>query len=236
MSEAPIAIGMFGAFGRALRAMTRQPVVVLGVCLVYAALSAMLIRVFFGDGSQIDLMDQAKLIPIVLKLSGSFLAIEVIFGPIFAAVAIYVARATERGASLYGALNYALNRYGRMFVPHLSAQLSIGIGMAIVLPGILFFLQYAFVDAIAVLEKEKWPLSRSKKLTKGRRRTLFLLVLPYVIIMQAWILVDLWALKIGPLPLVLAELVVRLYTFALAIACYELYVDRVTPKAAPAAA
>lgn len=236
MTEAPKNIGMLGAFGRAARAMLRQPFVVLAVCLAYAALSAGLIRAYFGDGSDIDLMDQAKLIPIVLKLSGSFLGIEVIFGPIFAAVAIFVARATPGSSSLYGALNFALNRYGRMFVPHLSAQLSIGIGMAIVLPGILFFLQYAFVDAIASLEKEKWPLSRSKKLTKGRRRTLFLLVLPYVVIMQGWILVDLWALKMGLLPLVLAELVVRLYTFALAIACYELYVDRVTPKAVPAAA
>lgn len=236
MSQAPKAIGMFGAFSRALGAMTRQPFVVLALSLIYALMSAGLIRLFFGSGVEIDLMDQAKLIPIVLKLSGSFLAIELVFGPVFAAVAIYVAR-TPTGGGLYNALNFALNRYGRMFVPHLAAQLSIGIGMAIILPGILFFLQYAFVDSIAALEKEKWPLSRSKKLTRGRRRTLFLLVLPYVVIMQLWILVDLWALKMGLLPLLLAELVVRLYTFALAIAAYELYLDRVTPRAeTPAAA
>src|SRR5690349_10016635 len=57
MTEAPKAIGMIGAFARAVQAMTRQPFVVLAVCLAYAALSALLIRVFFGAGADIDLMD-----------------------------------------------------------------------------------------------------------------------------------------------------------------------------------
>ena len=39
-------------------------------------------------------------------------------------------------------------------MPYLLAMLSIQVGMLIVIPGIMFMMQYAFVDSVATLEKE----------------------------------------------------------------------------------
>jgi hypothetical protein len=54
------------------------------------------------------------------------------------------------------------------------ALVIVQLGLIVIVPGILFGLQYAFVDAIATLDQvEKDPLARSRKLTSGRRGTLF---------------------------------------------------------------
>jgi hypothetical protein len=63
--------------------------------------------------------------------------------------------------------------------------LAIQIGSIVVVPGILFELFYAFVGPVAVLDDAvKRPLSRSTKLTRGRRGRLFragLLFSPWVL-------------------------------------------------------
>ena len=86
--------------------------------------------------------------------------------------------------SLSKAINFALKRYSVVFVPYLLALLSIQIGMIIIIPGVMFMMQYAFVDSVASLENEQHVLSRSKKLTKPRRKSLVLLILPYVLLGQ----------------------------------------------------
>lgn len=107
--------------------------------------------------------------------------------PVVDAVAIYAWRrfSTGQDFSSKKALNWAIGRYGRMFGPHAKAFLTVTAGMVIIVPGILFGLQYAFVDAItATDDKSKSPLKRSQKLTSGRRGRILLSWLPYA----AWYL------------------------------------------------
>ncbi|HJN75332.1 MAG TPA: hypothetical protein QGF58_15495 [Myxococcota bacterium] len=104
--------------------------------------------------------------------------------PIIDAVTIYAWRrfATGQDFSAKKALNWAVGRYGRMFGPHAKAFLTITAGMVIIVPGILFGLQYAFVDAItATDDKSRSPLKRSAKLTRGRRGRILRAWLPYAI-------------------------------------------------------
>ena len=231
-------MGALGAMRAALAATAGSAGVAIPICLIFATIAAVVTHLILGDVANVNLMDSKNILRLALGLPMGFLGVEIVLGPIFAGVAVYVGRnGTGKGAAgLYDAVNFALNRYSKMFMPHLAAQLSIQIGMLVLLPGILFFLQFAFVDAVASLEKEKWPLARSKKLTRGRRRTLFLLLLPYLVFSQAWTLVDLWALSQAPWLTVGTELVRQLYMFVLVVACYALYEDRTRPAPATEAA
>jgi hypothetical protein len=104
--------------------------------------------------------------------------------PLIDAVSIYTWRRMATGAewSPKAALNWAIGRYGRMFGPHAKAFLTISLGMVIIVPGILFGLQYAFVDAIAATDdKSQSPLKRSQKLTRGRRGRIMWTWLPYAL-------------------------------------------------------
>jgi hypothetical protein len=87
---------------------------------------------------------------------------------------LWVQHEKQKPATLYEAVNFGLNRFPRVVGPHARALFIIQLGIIVIVPGILFGLQYAFVDAIATLDtQEKDPLSRSRKLTSGRRGTLF---------------------------------------------------------------
>lgn len=104
--------------------------------------------------------------------------------PIIDAATIYAWRCAQAGKSLslYSAVNWSLARYKRMVGPHAKAYVSITLGMMVIVPGILFGLQYAFVDAIAATdERSKRPLARSQKLTRGRRTRIFRSWIPYAI-------------------------------------------------------
>lgn len=229
-------LGAFGALGRAFGAVARSPGASLAAVLLYALLSSITVMQLESGLTTLDGASQDQLIRVALTLAGVGLAIEIFVGPLFAALAVFVGSVgpEDEGRGLYDALNFALNRYGRMFVPHAIAQISIQLGMIVLLPGILFFLQYAFVDPVASLEKEKWPLSRSKKLTRGRRRALFLLLLPYLVASQVWIFVDLWALEQGGWVPLASEMLRISYSFLLAVAAVALYHDRVKPRPTPA--
>jgi hypothetical protein len=91
-----------------------------------------------------------------------------------ATIYLWVQHEKGRPTSLYEAVNYGLNRFGRVLGPHARALFVVQLGIIVIVPGILFGLQYAFVDAIATLDtQEKDPLARSRKLTSSRRGTLF---------------------------------------------------------------
>ncbi|MFN7147411.1 MAG: hypothetical protein ACK4YP_26835 [Myxococcota bacterium] len=91
-----------------------------------------------------------------------------------ASIYLWVQHEKGRSTSLYEAVNYGLNRFSRVLGPHARALFIIQLGIIVIVPGILFGLQYAFVDAIATLDtQEKNPVQRSRKLTSGRRGTLF---------------------------------------------------------------
>ncbi len=87
---------------------------------------------------------------------------------------LWVQEERKRASSLYEAVNYGLNRFARVLPAHARAVFVIQLGIIVIVPGILFGLQYAFVDAIATLDtQERDPVARSRKLTSGRRGTLF---------------------------------------------------------------
>lgn len=90
-----------------------------------------------------------------------------------AQIYLWVQREKNLPATLSGAINYGLNRWSRVAGPHFLAYLAIQLGNVIIVPGIIFGLQYAFVDAIATLDAvEKRPLARSARLTSIRRRAI----------------------------------------------------------------
>lgn len=124
--------------------------------------------------------------------------------PVLDALSIYCWRVTGRGElpSPGNALNFAIGRYKRMVGPHAKAFITITLGMIIIVPGVLFGLQYAFVDAItATDDKSQAPLQRSQKLTAGRRGRLALSWIPYalwyvpyqiVFLQEAWAAPTVW--------------------------------------------
>ena len=118
----------------------------------------------------------------LIKLTFSFLglaiAIKAFVGPIIGMLVVLFSRAHAKSSplSINSAINFIVKRYKNVFMPYLLAMLSIQVGMLIVIPGIMFMMQYAFVDSVATLEKEKHVLTRSKRLTKSRRKSLVMLI------------------------------------------------------------
>ncbi len=137
---------------------------------------------------------QALLIASELAKMVVNLAWGVLLFPLIDAATIYAWRQLGKGETpgLGGALNWAGNRYRRMFLPHAAAFLSISLGMAVLVPGILFGLMYGFTDAIAATDpKAKRPVARSEKLSRGRRRRIALAWLPYAV---WWMPAYLWGI------------------------------------------
>ena len=91
-----------------------------------------------------------------------------------AQIYLWVQRERNQPASFAGAINYGLNRFSRVFKAHTLAYSAVVLGNIVVIPGIIFGLQFAFVDAIATLDaQEPRPLRRSARLTSARRGTIF---------------------------------------------------------------
>ena len=132
----------------------------------------------------------------LMKLTFSFLGLAIgvksILGPIVGMLVVLFSRAKAKNSplDLGSAFNFIAKRYKSVFLPYLLAMLSIQVGMLIVIPGIMFMMQYAFVDAVATLEKEKHVLTRSKRLTKSRRKSLVMLILPFVLLGQGMQFID----------------------------------------------
>jgi len=173
--------------------------------------------------------DQSELIALMLGWWGVVIALEVFLGPIVVAMSIYTARSHTQGlpkATLSKALNFALARYKDIFKWHAAAWLTIQMGMIVLVPGILFLLQYAFVDSILVLEKEKWPLGRSAKLTRGRRGRIFALILPWLVLTQVVGFAELWALQQGTGTLFGLMSITYIINIWVVMALYIFYEDR----------
>lgn len=175
-------------------------------------------------------MQQSAFIQLMFGWWGVMLALEILLGPIVVAMTVYVARTHSHGGtpSLYKAFNFALARYSRIFKWHAIAWLSIQVGMIVLVPGILFLLQYAFVDSILCLEDEKWPLARSTKLTRGRRRRIFAIVFVWLVVNQVVGFLELGFLEKGFLPLMGLMSAIYLLNIFVMIAFYLFYEDRTT--------
>jgi hypothetical protein len=103
--------------------------------------------------------------------------------PIVDATAIYCWRQISRGGTVQAgkAWNWAIGRYGRMLKPHAAKFVTVSAGLIIVVPGVLFGLQYAFVHAISAMEeKPTGVLARSQRFTDGRRGRIAMVWLAYV--------------------------------------------------------
>jgi len=91
-----------------------------------------------------------------------------------ATIYLWVQEYNKKPATLSGAINYGIDRFPSVLGPHFMAYTVLMLGQIIILPTIVFGLQYAFVDAIATLNRdEKQPLYRSGRLTLGRRGQIF---------------------------------------------------------------
>ncbi len=240
---------------RATRSVLGSPMTVFLVALPFGVLAGWLNHLILGHYGTGQTREE-DLMPMVGAFIGVYVSVEIFLGPLLAAISIYVARAHTHGAPapLSKAINFALNRYRRMFKWHAIAWLMIHFGLALIcLPGLFFLAIYAFVDSILCLEKEPWPLARSKKLTRGRRKTIFLVFVPWLLLSQVAQFIELfgyiqkWVLATGvdPKDLRVIEMsnllgfyglntilyIALMWTY---MCFYMVYEDRTTPKAKPA--
>ena len=177
-------------------------------------------------------VNQSDLIALMFGWWGVILLVEILLGPIAVAMSIYTARTHSHGgkASLSKALNFGLARYGKIVKWHAAAWLTIQVGMIVLVPGILFLLQYAFVDSVLCLEDEKWPLERSSKLTKGRRGRIFALVFLWLIINQVIGFAELAAIQLGFPILALLMTATYVMNIWVSMVFYQFYEDRTQPR------
>lgn len=174
---------------------------------------------------------QSAFVKVMFAWWGVMLVFEVFAGPLMSAAAVFVGRNHSQGhkSGLYKTLNFGLSRYKRVFKWHAAAWLSIQVGMLVLVPGILFMLQYAFVDSIVCLENERWPLKRSKKLTRGRRRRIFVVSLIILVFSQAAGFAELEAIDRGVPWLIGLMTLMYVLSFFVQVAFYMFYEDRTTP-------
>ena len=203
---------------RALSILLHNPIYVLLITLSLAALDAFLLRFsldLFGIENQISL--NVNMIQPLLTFSAFNIVKVLIIGPIEGLLAVFLSYSFLKGkeASPYQALNFVLRNYGRLFVPYLIAQLCIQIGVIVVIPAILFMLQFAFLESISSLEKHPKPLTRSKAMTKGLRGSLVFFVMLWVLYSQFSILLVIDAAQNLPVLICLNFISQLLYFFVL---------------------
>lgn len=100
-----------------------------------------------------------------------------------AQIYLWVQREKNQPATLAGSINFGLNRLGRVAKAHFYAYSLVVLGNVVIVPGIIFGLQYAFVDAIATLDPlEQHPLSRSARLTSLKRGAIFKTMLVFALL------------------------------------------------------
>jgi hypothetical protein len=104
--------------------------------------------------------------------------IEGIFGPIYIGALVYALARLKQGQEVdYGeAMAAGLKNWGRLFAARLFAGFIVILGLiALVVPGVIFLIRYAFLDSVVVLEGMEAGKARlrSSDLTKGRRWKIF---------------------------------------------------------------
>ncbi len=118
----------------------------------------------------------------------------VLTAPLLDAVSIYAWRNRDGERSFSGAINYMLNRFRRMFGPHAVSFTAVSLGMSVIIPGIMFGLWWAWVDAITATRERtldpilrslnrdpdsRSPLQWSRVLSRGHRGRILRAWLPY---------------------------------------------------------
>ncbi len=219
------------AFAQGTRATFGNLTTVIPVVVAMGFIAAVADKAIYDALAIGEAQDQGTLVKVLFAWMGVSLAQEVLLGPIIGAIAVYVGRIHSAGesAGLYESINFALGRYSRLFLPRMIAQLSIQIGLMLLLfPGVIYVTMYAFVDSVACLEQKVWPIDRSKRLTRGRRASIVGIYLPVALLVQVVALAELWALQQGVVTLALVFILVFLLFFIVDVAFYKLYEERTT--------
>ena len=225
------------AMSRATGAILGSPMTVLMLALPFGLLSGWLNHTILGHFGSSGQPSEEELAPMIGAFMGVYLAVEILLGPLLAAMSIYIGRAHTHGASapFSKSLNFALNRYKRMLKWHAIAWITIHFGLALIcIPGLFFVVIYAFVDPVLCLEKEPWPLARSKKLTRGRRRTIFLCFLPWLLLSQVAQGLELFGIVQGMAQYIGVNTILYVTLIWTYMCFYMVYEDRTTPKKKPA--
>lgn len=179
-------ISIFVAVQNALRVFFQNLFIVLFISLVTGGIGALIADgvtgVVFdyiqGHYAATDPIRQGQMMLVVAQLVA--LVGMTIWGGVVGAWAapatiyLWVQEHNKKQATMKGAINYGIDRWPAVVGPHFKAYAAVMLGQVIILPTIVFGLQYAFVDAIATLNRdEKRPLYRSGRLTLGRRGQIF---------------------------------------------------------------
>jgi hypothetical protein len=203
------------------------------VCVLFGGISGALGALVYSMEDAIQLWVGPGQIKGMLTLLGIDIVLQVLatilIGPIFQAAAAFAAFRHSRGkpGSTSLGINFALSRYKRMFGPHARTWVRILIGIQLfLLPGIIFWNQLGLVDAVSAFEKSKDPLRRSRQLTKGYRRTIFLLAFPWFLYAFVALLFVPELLAISVLLMVPHQMVVSLYLFIIFAAYGRLFLER----------
>jgi hypothetical protein len=115
------------------------------------------------------------------------LLLSIILQPIGTAAILHIIAQefVDRSVTIGEAFSFAFRRFGRLLGASILAGLVIGIGFVLcVVPGFIFWMWYAFVAQVVVVEGlgGSDALSRSKDLTEGYRGRVFGLIMLTVVI------------------------------------------------------
>lgn len=142
---------------------------------------------------------QMGLVVLSLAIQAWYLVYNTFVGAFLANCWTSLGLAASRGeelpdiATLFG---HGLAKLRQVSGAHGARVLAVTLGMQVVIPGIVYALQYAFVDAAAALEPDEPSLKRSSKLTRGTRRRIFK-VFAFVLLAQSALQMGLGILLVG---------------------------------------
>lgn len=227
--------------GHGLRATTANLGLAVAACLILAVFSGttgLLVDPVDASGDSADM--KTFLVPL-LQLTGLQLATTIFVGPIMHAAAAFSAFKHSRGkpASAYAGLNFAISRYARMLPAHATAWAVITLGFnLLILPGIWYWAKWGLVDAVAIFEKTPAKIRRTEQLTRGYRRTIFVMALPLFVYDVAWMLIDFQLIGTFPPLVYVHHVFVHLAHFVVFAGYTRLYLERTgqaeAKEAAPA--
>lgn len=182
--------GVFSALGMAVRVFVRNAGPLMVVAIVAGGLEAVLTGWVFEEMQRWWAAghtgnEDARVALLVAEFPSSLVTLvwQCTVGGFVAAFTLYwwVRHEKKEVGSFYSGMNYALGRMGRVLPAHAKAYLLIWLGNIVLIPGIWFALQYAFVDAIATIDdREQDPLRRSQHLTTKLRGRIFRTWIPFV--------------------------------------------------------
>ncbi len=203
------------------------------VCLLFGGVSGLASGLLYSQEHAITLWANQDQMKSMLALFGLDILLQLLttllLGPIFQAAAAFAAFRHSRGkpGTAHLGLNFALSRYGRMFKPHAQAWLLILVGIQLFLiPGIIYWNQFALVDAVTVFEKSKRPLRRSRQLTTGYRRTIFMMAFPWLVYGIPALVIVPELVGISPWLMIPHQVLIGFYLFVIFAGYGRLYLER----------